>query len=313
MITGATGLVGGELLKSLRAARPDWRFVALSRSSPDLPHDIRQPLPPLDVQEIVHCAADTRFDRTIDEARSINYHGTLNVLEFARRCPRLERMLHVSTAFVCGRLEGDIPESPLCHSAGYVNTYQESKSEAEEAVISAMEDIPLSIARISSIAGDNRPGNYVHQLVKLAPRAPIPMMPCLPDAPVDLVDKDWVIGGLATLLRDFEPGRVHHLCAGPALSLTVSQVLEETRRFYEPRPIVYPRAVSIGEYREFAAKALVQGSPLLKEVVRVLGYFLPHLGMCQRFCVAKTHPKVGVPANPRSVFLRLAPPIQYSR
>ncbi|XP_057785057.1 fatty acyl-CoA reductase 3-like [Salvia miltiorrhiza] len=65
------------------------------------------------VDIIINSAATTNFDERYDIALGINTVGAANVLSFAKKCRKLRTLLHVSTAYVCGKNEGLIPETPL--------------------------------------------------------------------------------------------------------------------------------------------------------------------------------------------------------
>ena len=318
LLTGATGLVGSEVLERLLAARPDRRIILLTRRRERIPEqnihprvtvavgDVRAHCLGLEASllaelqerltEIIHCAAEIRFDLPLEEARATNVAGTRNLLTLARRCPRLGKFAHVSTVYVAGRSIGRIAEQPLRHNNGFSNSYQQSKYEAEELVTQHMTDLPAAIFRLSSIIGDSRSGrvrqfNYVHQLLKLFPRNVLPVAPGQPNAPVDLIPTDWAVSALAYLFdSSFVPGRVYQLCAGPEGSLTVREMFELTKELFESHPngkrwlpIHVPELVSLSEYEEFVEKSRRSGDRLLNELLRVLGFFLPHLGMFQAF------------------------------
>jgi nucleoside-diphosphate-sugar epimerase len=315
LLTGATGLVGGHLLDRLLGALPAWRFVLVVRERHRLAPrfaqervavwtgDISRPDLGLgksqwaaarsSVTEIVHCAAATRFDLPLEQARQVNAGGTENVLALAEACPRLAKFLHVSTAYVVGRTSGSIPEALVNQSPRFCNTYQHSKYEAEQLVASRARSVPTAIARLSSIMGDSRDGhveqfNYVHQLLKLYPKWVLPVVPFDPDAIVDVVPTDWVADTLAWLLVNrFQAGAVYHLCSGTR-GMTVKEMLDETTRVFAEHPEGttlehWPRMVSLADYEEFAERTQLQGSLLMRELVRTLGYFLPHLGIRQVF------------------------------
>ena len=79
---------------------------------------------------IIHCAACTSFSPEQDEeVLTTNVGGTRNVLSLAALTDA--SLFHVSTAYVCGRRTGRIAERDLEHDAGYNNTYERSKNEAE--------------------------------------------------------------------------------------------------------------------------------------------------------------------------------------
>jgi nucleoside-diphosphate-sugar epimerase len=314
LLTGATGLVGGELIPRLLATRPDRLVVALSRN----PAAIHQPrvvalrgdltrpgLALTDdeaawlrtcVTQIVHCAAETRFGLPLAQARAMNVDGTGNLINFARGCGRLAKFAHISTVFVVGRSTGWLAEAPLRHGNGFTNTYQQSKYEAEDLVFDAMRELPAAVLRLSSIIGDSRTGrvrqfNYVHQLLRLFPRNVLPIIPGDADAPVDLIASDWTGAALSHVFENaFPTGQVRHLCAGPEASLTLREMLDLTVRSFEqhPRgrawlPLRVPTLVSVSEFEAYVAEQRRGGDPLLNELLRVLGLFLPHLGMFQAF------------------------------
>ncbi|KAI5666651.1 hypothetical protein M9H77_16504 [Catharanthus roseus] len=65
-----------------------------------------------EVDVVVNLAATTNFDERYDVSLGINTMGAKNVLNFAKKCPKLKVLLHVSTAYVCGEREGLILETP---------------------------------------------------------------------------------------------------------------------------------------------------------------------------------------------------------
>src|SRR5215469_15906293 len=110
-VTGATGLVGGALVKLLTRSSPR-RFALLSRQPEKLEEfsqvagfsalggDITRPYFGLDNQtyvelakqttEIIHCAADIRFGTPFERAHEVNTVGTQTALNFASQCTRLQ-------------------------------------------------------------------------------------------------------------------------------------------------------------------------------------------------------------------------------
>lgn len=331
LLTGATGLVGSEVLTHILTVRPDRQVFTLTRrpardfpardltrtSSPNL-HvhgllgDVRRSDLGLSdkirsnlrqtVSEVIHCAADTRFGQELRDARAANTDGTKNVLNFALSCPRIEKVAVASTVFIVGRSAGYFTESrQLSIHREFSNSYQQSKFEAEQFAFEVMDRIPASIFRFSTIIGDSRTGvvrqfNYFHKLLRLFPRNVLPVAPGEPNAPVDLVPIDWAGAAFAYLFdRVFVPGRVYHLCAGPSASLTVAQMLELTLQLFEVNPharkwlpIRAPALVSLREYDKYVSQCISSGDPIMAELLRVLGYFLPHLGIFQAFDNGRT-------------------------
>jgi nucleoside-diphosphate-sugar epimerase len=232
----------------------------------------------------------------LNEARLANVAGTAHMLAFARECDELRKFAHLSTVYVVGRHEGRISEERLERQPSFSNTYQQSKYEAEQIVFDAMSRLPASIVRLSSIIGDSRGGkveqyNYVHHLVKLLCRNVLPVAPSNPEARIDLLPTDWAIHSLAELLdRRFMPGRVYHVCAGPDASPTLPEIIKATIEVFTAHPegrlwlpLRMPRLVPLQEYEAFAQETRQGGDRLLTEVLRVLDFFLPHLGLRQEF------------------------------
>ncbi len=234
------------------------------------------------VNEIIHCAADIRFGVSLEAARAANVEGTRRVLEVARRCARLTKFGHISTVYAAGKLEGDFPEQPFAPAAGFFNVYQQSKYEAERLVLNALPAAPVAIFRLSSVIGTSegevQQFNYFHQLLKMIPNSGrVPVMPGDPEARVDLIASDWAVAALDHLFEHcFEAGRIYHVCAGSAGALPVRTLVELTFRKFAMRP---PRLASVAEFERFAAGR----GGIMKEMLRVLEQFLPHLALYQSF------------------------------
>jgi alcohol-forming fatty acyl-CoA reductase len=134
-----------------------------------------------EVTHIVHAAASVSFDLPIAEAAKANIVAALNVLELAKRCPRLERMVDVSTAYVTPHGGGDghvaevlapLPrpatelldaiqghtesERRLLHESGHPNTYTLTKSIAEHLLMERRGSVPLTIVRPSVISASRQ-------------------------------------------------------------------------------------------------------------------------------------------------------------
>ncbi|MQL76107.1 hypothetical protein Taro_008491 [Colocasia esculenta] len=67
-----------------------------------------------EIHVIVNSAATTRFDERYDVALRTNTFGAKHVMDFSKKCPKLEMLLHVSTAYVSGEKTGMIFEKPFC-------------------------------------------------------------------------------------------------------------------------------------------------------------------------------------------------------
>ncbi|KAG9455057.1 hypothetical protein H6P81_007961 [Aristolochia fimbriata] len=66
-----------------------------------------------EVQIVINVAATTAFDERYDVALGINTTGAKRVLEFAKKCPKIEMLMQVSTAYVNGVKPEIIRETTL--------------------------------------------------------------------------------------------------------------------------------------------------------------------------------------------------------
>jgi thioester reductase-like protein len=227
LLTGATGLLGGEVLARL-LARTDRTVVALVRRPlgfehprlsllmADLTDDAPLPTPDVPISQVIHCAASVSFTLPIDEQREINVDGTRRLLELAATFPALERFMHVSTAYVAGTHDGVFGPDDLERGQGFRNTYEQSKHEAE--VLVRGFGLPYQVVRPSIVVGDQHTGrtnafNVLYPPMKAYAHGKLHVAPGRREAPVDVVPIDHVADAMMALLS-VEPGRTHLLVAG---------------------------------------------------------------------------------------------------
>jgi thioester reductase-like protein len=232
LLTGATGLVGGELLPRLLASRPnsliyciirprnletleerrskllDWaeitgedaeRVIALEGdvTKSDLGLGERYVSIAREVREIFASAANIRFDLELEEARRINRDGLRHLIDFAfkaRSQGEFRRFNFVSTAYVCGDQKAD-PEPngmPRFH-----NTYEQSKWEAEQLLLHNRKNIPTTCYRPSIIVGNSKTGKTPHfhtiyDTIRWAVFEGLTTVWCYPNIRSDVVPVDYV-------------------------------------------------------------------------------------------------------------------------
>jgi thioester reductase-like protein len=247
LLTGATGFVGKEILdRFLDRGR---RVYALVRAENDdaakarlAPHanltpvagDIETPglglaSPPEDLATIVHCAASVSFDLSLRESRRVNVDGTRHVLDFAKRCERLERLSYVSTAYVAGEPRRLFGEDELDVGQRFRNPYERSKFEAERMLREHSDGLPLQVLRPSIVVGDSRTGrtssfNVLYGPLKALARGAIPAIPGRRASPVDVVPVDYVADQAVDLAEQGSDG-TYHLVAGRNAT-TVGRLLD---------------------------------------------------------------------------------------
>jgi long-chain acyl-CoA synthetase len=292
LLTGATGFLGGEVARRL-VQGTDCTLVALVRGEgaeaaarrlargwSDWPEpsgaiggrvqvlcgDVALPQLGLDdetyagligeVTQIVHVAADLRLNAPIDELRATNVQGVANVLELARaarKSGKLERLAHVSTAYVAGRRTGDVPEDALTDAFGFSSAYERTKYEGERLVQAARDELPVSIFRPGFVVGDSHSGairtsNTLYYPLRLYLAGKLRVLPARRELRVNLVPVDYVAEAIVHLI--FAPeaaGLTFHLTAPDTSLPMASELIEATRRWALehlrlrlPRPIFLP-------------------------------------------------------------------------
>jgi len=158
------------------------------------------------VDRVIHCAASISFTLPLREARAVNVAGTMRVLELAAGLPQLERVVHVSTAYVSGR-SPDVFDESHPGGGGFRNTYERTKMEAEAAVRAS--GLPAAIVRPSIVVGEAGSGwtsafNVLYWPLQAFARGLLPVVPADPDGIVDMVPVDYVAGVIERAA--YEPG-----------------------------------------------------------------------------------------------------------
>jgi long-chain acyl-CoA synthetase len=294
LLTGANGFIGTQIARNLIAeeeatvlalvrandaqaakaklAREWWEFPelinALGTRIQAVHGDVCQPNLGLNKAEyigiaektthIIHTAADWRL-LPLDELRKTNVQGTANVVEFAKEASKyhLERLSHVSTAYVAGAATGTITESQLTDQYGFFTDYERSKCEGEQLVQAAKEQLPISIFRPSMVIGDSETGaiktfNTFYFPLRLYLAGKMRFMPVNRHLRINVVPVDYVAKAVVQLT--FEPkaeGKTFHVVA-PYKSLPkLGELLDFVQKWAKtelncklPSPICLPMSAS---------------------------------------------------------------------
>jgi thioester reductase-like protein len=157
-----------------------------------------------EVTHVWHLAAVSRLDSDRAHMRRVNVEGTRNVVELAAASRRLQRLNHVSTAFVSGDRVGVILEDELAMGQRFHNAYEETKYQAELIVRRAQAELPATIYRPSIVVGDSRTGEidrfegpYALAILLVASPLAVPLpLPGDAVAPLNVVPVDFVVDAL---------------------------------------------------------------------------------------------------------------------
>lgn len=240
-LTGATGLVGGALAGALLDA--GHRVTALVRGEGRdvldmdgrdrigelavVHGDVAEPgfgmaEPPTGIDLLIHCAATVDFAASDAVHDAVNVGGTAHAIALARawNCP----LLHVSTAYVCGRADGVIGEEPADPQSEFTNGYEASKARAEALVEAARGDgLVAAIARPAIIVGRLSDGAIAridgfHHLFRLFGSPLLGDVPAARGAAFAIVPICHVTAGLMAMAEDmaaFDGARVHLAGSAP--------------------------------------------------------------------------------------------------
>ncbi|WP_225727027.1 MULTISPECIES: SDR family oxidoreductase [unclassified Nocardia] len=258
LLTGATGLVGAEVMARLSAAgRPvaavlhsNGRIVrndgTVLVAGTAVAGDIRAPgfgLAERDLTDladrvgiIVHCAATTAFDAPATDYEQLNVDGAANAVALALRWG--VPLVQVSTAYVCGMRGGVIAEDELDAGQTFGSAYEESKFRAEQLVRGAA-GLRWAIVRPGIVTGATGTGvireyKNLYTVVKLMVEGKLRSLPGRYDATLSLAPVDHVADVIAAAVLDFDSaeGRTLHALGRDTLSLReVSDVLAEYPSF----------------------------------------------------------------------------------
>jgi nucleoside-diphosphate-sugar epimerase len=186
-------------------------------SAPDLAIHSAQQAEFFDETEvIVHGAADTNFRGQAHW--ETNVEGTRRILELARKCRRLKKLVHVSTICVAGIQTGVVREAPVLTEPKFANAYERTKWEAERFVLES--DLPVEIVRVgivmgSSITGEVHRLGALHHVFRWFGTGQMPVVPGQPTTPVDLIDSELAAKVIRKVAQSpSTPGAIYHAAAG---------------------------------------------------------------------------------------------------
>lgn len=264
LLTGATGIVGCEIVREMLRLPDPPRILALLRGTDDeveakrrwlgswagvsaerasrleiLRGDMTRPGLDLSAEDreragsvtgILHAGAVTRFDQTAEAALVNNVASTTHLLAHARSCSRVDRIGMVSTAFVAGRRRGTIHEDELDLGAEFNNEYEHSKALAEQEARMAMTGLPIAVYRLAIVVGRRMDGRIsrlsgLYPILRLFHEGLLAMFPGEASQCIDLIPADFAAAAIRHLFQQaFVPGKTYQICAGVDRSFTLGDL-----------------------------------------------------------------------------------------
>ena len=259
LVTGAAGLLGGEVCRRLVDAghsvtglvhrNPE---VRANDGSPVVVTPIKGDITRADFglsreeaetltsshELMIHCAATVRFDLEEADYQEVNVGGVANALAVAEAGGM--GFLHVSTAYVCGLRDGVILENDPLPSSGFANGYEASKAAGERLVRASSSR--WAIARPSIVVGEHASGairqfDTTYAAFKLIAEGRVRHMPARPGATLDFVPLDHAAGGIVALAErmDAASGGTFHLVSAQPLPVgAFTGAIGAYPQFHEP-------------------------------------------------------------------------------
>lgn len=294
LVTGATGLVGRELVDQLRL-RGTVQVVGVSRrgapgETGTVAWDMGVESPPAQLRRpwdaIVHAAANTRWTMTPDEAEAAN---VASVRALRPLVSDHTRMIHVSTAYAIG-LRGDVESSSL---DDYRNTYEWSKAHAERVAREIFTRLtvvrpPLIVGRRSDGRASRFSGMYT--LIRGITVGTVPAVIADPDARFDAIPVD----ALCRLLADLATGQKTSegtsltIAAGSSAPMVgeaidaVVGALNQWRQEHDRQPLETPPVIPLESWdRFFRPFAQANLTPRQLMILDLLGSFEPYLALTE--------------------------------
>jgi nucleoside-diphosphate-sugar epimerase len=328
LVTGGTGLIGGEVI--LAMAREGYHVRALVRARTQAlaaarlferlqkseayneqlaafiepvqgdttsemfgmcPHSLA------DLVAIIHCAANTSFEeRTSDNILRTNVGGARELVRLARTAAPRARVVFVSTASVTTApehtcLTEDTPND------GYSNTYTRSKREAEQIIRTS--GLDTVIVRPSIVLSRGVRDRVMARSILWA----VPIMgavgnlPIDPDAHIDFVPVDYVARAIVRLaVKPKLNYLLYHISAGTS-SNTFGQLLKKVVRQCPELDCIKP----LGRHAKI--------SPRLRErLLRPLDAYLPFINADLCYANQRLAEEIGPDAKAPSA-LSFVPPL----
>ncbi|NEX47534.1 NAD-dependent epimerase/dehydratase family protein [Pseudotabrizicola algicola] len=224
LVTGASGFLGGALVRDLRArgsavlatgrgveASAEVGALALDLAGAGAVDRLTRAAEQAGVRAIVHAAALSAPWGAMAEFRRSNVGATQTVLEVARRLGGV-RVVHISTPSVCFRFADQIGLREDAALPPPVNAYAATKAESEALALAA----GAVVLRPRGIygAGDRA---LLPRLLRAMAAGPLPLMRG-GQAATDLTHVDDVVAAIHAALGS-DAGGVFHVSGGVALPI----------------------------------------------------------------------------------------------
>lgn len=316
LVTGGTGLIGGELI--LRLAAQGTPVCAVVRATSDA-HARRRLYERLEksarfdpalmqrvravagdttaalfglrleqlagVTRVIHCAADTKFSES-HSVWNTNVDSASNLVGLVANFAPRARVVFVSTASVVTGPNGACVDE-YASPQGHANTYTRSKRRAEEIVEASGLDAVIVRPSIVLSRGVRDRGMARSILWAVPIMAEIGEVPVDPGARIDLVPVDFVADAVSRLAaKPALKHRRYHISAGDA-AFSFAQMLENLGAQHPAIRRIRP----LGHNARACDRTR-------QRLLRPLGLYLPFINSDVRYANGRLRDEIGNAADP---------------
>jgi long-chain acyl-CoA synthetase len=210
------------------------------------------------ITHIIHAAANTTPNLSYEALHSINVLGTENIIALAKAIEHdhgIDRLSHISTAYVAGKRKGKIYENTLSSESGFSSIYEKTKYESETLVENAKDELHISIFRLGLVIGDSKTGaaktfNTIYYLLRQYFTGKLRFIPTSSNFKLNVVPVDYVAEAVTKLTFDERAvGVTFHLTPALEKAPTAGQLVrfvrawaKETMKLDLPKVLFIPAA-----------------------------------------------------------------------
>jgi|GEM_PF-2556422 len=204
------------------------------------------------VNYIFHAASNSNLTDSKSSLNQSNITGTVSVINFAKNCHNLMRLMHVSSAYVSGSKTGKLTPDTLDMDEPTCDHFQLTKRVSEKFVREQYSKLPIVIIRPSTIVGHSVNGRansfrafyYPTRQALLGRRV---FFPASDDGRAEAVPSDWAADmALKLMLKKGINGRSFHITVGER-AYTMEQIKRIIEKNLNQQGVQYRKAKLVSE------------------------------------------------------------------